>query len=307
MGNVTPMRCEAAPEVEELELDLLAEALFQRYGYDFRGHERAALRRKRRGVMQQRSLRTLSALQGQVLHDPGAASAVLRALHVPPAAMFDDAEEVRLLRQASAACLHGAALPKVWLADCAGAEQAWTMAVLLAEQGLLARTELHCTVASDELLTEAQDASIPLERLAQYQASYDRARSSAAAEASGTPGTTASAGFGAGTGPGSGRLADYFQILGQRAVLLPQLRSRITWAQYNLVTDASFNEFNLIVCRRALPDFGPLLRQRVLQLFHASLAPFGVLALDRQFDESEALAAFYRPLLPLQPWYKRIA
>ncbi|MYN06361.1 CheR family methyltransferase [Pseudoduganella aquatica] len=285
MGNVTPMRHEAAPEVEELELDLLAEALFQRYGYDFRGHERTALRRKLRALLQQRSLRTLSALQGQVLHDPRAASAVLRALHVPSATMFDDAEEARLLRQASTACLSGAALPKVWLADCAGAEQAWTLAVLLAEQGLLARTELHCTVASDELLAEAQDHTIPLERLAEYQASYDRA----------------------GAAIGSTRLADYFHITGQRAVLLPQLRSRISWAQYNLVTDASFNEFNLIVCRRALPDFGPLLRQRVLQLFHASLAPFGLLALDRQFDENEALAAFYRPLLPMQPLYKRVA
>jgi len=278
MGNVTPMRHEAPPEVEELELDLLAEALFQRYGYDFRGHERTALRRKLRALLQQRSLRTLSALQGQLLHDARAAGAVLRALHVPPAAMFDDPEEARLLRQA---CLSGAALPKVWLADCAGAEQAWTLAVLLAEQGLLARTELHCTVASDELLAEAQDHSIPPDRLAEYQAGYERAG-------------------------GGARLADYFHITGQRAVLLPQLRSRITWAQYNLVTDASFNEFNLIVCRRALPDFGPLLRQRVLQLFHASLAPFGVLALDRQFDESEALAAFYRPLLPMQPWYKRV-
>lgn len=281
MNNVSPMRREAPPEVDELELDLLSEALFQRYGYDFRGHERAVLRRKLRGVMQQRSLRTLSALQGQVLHDPGAASAVLRALHVPPAAMFDDPEEARMLRQAGAACLRGAALPKVWLADCAGAEQAWTLAVLLAEQGLLAHTELHCTVASDELLAEAQDAAIPLERLAECEAAYARAG-------------------------GGGRLADHFHVAGQRAVLLPELRSRITWAQYNLVTDASFNEFNLIVCRRALPDFGPLLRQRVLQLFHASLAPFGVLALDRQFDESEALSACYRPLQPMQPWYKRI-
>jgi chemotaxis protein methyltransferase CheR len=283
MNNVSPMRREAPPEVEELELDLLVEALFQRYGYDFRGHERAVLRRKLRGVMQQRSLRTLSALQGQVLHDQGAASAVLRALHVQPAAMFEDPEEARLLRQAGAACLRGVALPKVWLADCAGAEQAWTLAVLLAEQGLLAHTELHCTVASDELLADAQDAAIPLERLAEYEASYTRA------------------------GPGSGKLADYFHIAGNRAVLLPALRSRITWAQYNLVTDASFNEFNLIVCRRALPDFGPLLRQRVLHLFHASLAPFGVLALDRQFDEGEPLAACYRPLQPMQPWYKRIA
>jgi chemotaxis protein methyltransferase CheR len=299
MSNVSPMRRDAPPEVEELELDLLAEALFQRYGFDFRGHERATLRRKLRGVMQQRSLRTLSALQGQLLHDAGAASAVLRALHVPPGTMFDDAEEARMLRLASAACLRGAALPKVWLADCAGAEQAWTLAVLLAEQGLLARTELHCTVASDELLAEAQDASIPLERLAEYQASYDRARSTAAA-AAGADANAAAA-------PRNARLADYFHISGKRAVLLPQLRSRITWAQYNLVTDASFNEFNLIVCRRALPDFGPLLRQRVLQLFHASLAPFGVLALDRQFDESDALAAFYRPLQPLQPWYKRVA
>lgn len=299
MSNVSPMRRDAPPEVEELELDLLAEALFQRYGFDFRGHDRATLRRKLRGVMQQRSLRTLSALQGQLLHDAGAASAVLRALHVPPGTMFDDAEEARMLRLASAACLRGAALPKVWLADCAGAEQAWTLAVLLAEQGLLARTELHCTVASDELLAEAQDASIPLERLAEYQASYDRARSTAAA-AAGADANAAAA-------PRNARLADYFHISGKRAVLLPQLRSRITWAQYNLVTDASFNEFNLIVCRRALPDFGPLLRQRVLQLFHASLAPFGVLALDRQFDESDALAAFYRPLQPLQPWYKRVA
>lgn len=283
MGSVTPMRRDTPPEVEELELDLLAEALFQRYGYDFRGHERAALRRKLRNVMRQRGLRTLSALQGQLLHDPGAASAVLRALHVPPATLFDDAGEARLLRQACAACLPGAALPKVWLADCAGAEQAWTLAVLLEEQGLLAHTELHCTVASDELLAEAQDASVPAERLAACQGAYER------------------------SGGGDGRqLAGYFHVAGKRAVLLPQLRSRITWAQYNLVTDASFNEFNLIVCRRALPDFGPLLRQRVLQLFHASLAPFGVLALDRQFDEGEALAACYRPLLPLQPWYKRI-
>ena len=282
MNNVTAMRRETPPEVEELELELLLEALFQRYGYDFRGHQRAALKRKLRAVMQQRSLRTLSALQGQVLHDPGAASAVLRALHVPPAAMFDDVEESLQLRQLAGACLRGAALPKIWLADCAGAEQAWTLAVILAEEGLLAHTELHCTVASDELLAESLDASFPISHLAEYQASYQRSG-------------------------GAGQLANFFHTTGQRATLLPQLRSRISWAQYNLVTDASFNEFNLVVCRRALPDFGPLLRQRVLHLFHASLAPFGVLGLDRQLDECEKLAAFYQTMLPLQPWYKRIA
>jgi chemotaxis protein methyltransferase CheR len=282
MTSVSAIRHETVPEVEELELALLLEALLQRYGFDFRGHERPTLKRKLRGVMQRRGLRTLSAVQDKVLHDPAAAGAVLRALHVPPATLFDDIDEAQHLRQLAGDCLRCSAAPKVWLADCAGAEQAWTLAVLLAEDGLLARTEIHATVASDELLAEAIDASFPAERMPEYQASYVRSG-------------------------GTGQLADYFQPVGKRMVLLPQLRSRISWAQYNLVTDASFNEFDLIVCRRALPDFGPLLRQRVLLLFHASLAPCGVMGLDRQLDAGDALAASYRPLWTMQPWYKRIA
>lgn len=281
MGNVTPMLRETAPEVEALELELLLEALLQRYGYDFRGHERAVLRRKLRAVMQRRGLRTLSQLQDRVLHDPGAASAALRALHVPPATLFDDTDEARQLRQLVGGCLRGAALPRVWLADCAGAEQAWTLAVILAEEGLLEHTEIHATVASDELLAEAQDASLAPEHMAKYQAAYARSG-------------------------GQGNLSTWFAASGKRLVPVPALRSHITWAQYNLVTDASFNEFNLIVCRRALPDFGPLLRQRVLNLFHDSLAPFGILGLDRPMDASDTLAAHYAAM-PQPGWYRRIA
>src|SRR5471032_2676663 len=276
----------ARPEVEELELALLLEALVQRYGYDFRGHERGALKRKLRGALAQRGLRTLSSLQDSVLHDDAAAADLLRALHVPPSTLFDDAQEALQLRALLGPALHASALPRVWLADCAGAEQAWSLAILLHEQGLLARTEIFATVASDALLAEAREASLPLARLEAAQQHYAR-------------------------GGGTGQLSDYFQAAGpagaQRFEPLPQLGARIIWAQYNLVTDASFNEFQLIVCRRALPDFGPLLRQRVLQLFHASLAPFGVLGLDRVLDADDALAAQYQPLLPELPWYKRTA
>ncbi len=281
MGNVTPMLRETVPEVEALELELLLEALVRRYGHDFRGHEQAVVRRKLRAVMQRRGVRTLSALQERVLHDPGAASGVVRALHVAPAALFDDPGEALQLRQLAGSCLCGAALPRVWLADCAGAEQAWTVAIILAEQGLLEQTEIHATVPSDELLAEAQEASVAPDQMEASQLRYARSG-------------------------GAGRLADYFVMEGKRLVLAPALRARITWAQYNLVTDASFNEFNLILCRRALPDFGPLLRQRVLTLFHDSLAPFGVLGLDRAIDPGDALAAHYAALAPPQ-WQRRIA
>ena len=283
MGEMTAaVRTLAPPAVEELELELLLEALFQRYGFDFRGYERGTLKRRLHGVMQQRGLRTLSALQDSVLHDHLAANALLRALHVAPAALFDDVAEAAQLRQLLGPCLHATALPRIWLADCAGAEQAWTLAVLLHEAGLLAHTEIYATVASDELLDEALTASLAPQRVEQGQDGYARSG-------------------------GSARLADYFVAEGASMVPLPQLRSRITWAQYNLVTDASFNEFQMIVCRRALPDFGPLLRQRVLRLFHGSLAPLGVLGLDRALDEGYALAASYQTLIAGQPWHKKMA
>lgn len=255
MGAKEELRRGTAPELEELELELLLEALVRRFGFDFRLHERTALKQKLFAFMQQHGLATLSQLQDGALHDAATARQLLRALHVAPAGLFDDPAEALTLRQAAEHSLRGAALPRIWLADCAGAGQAWTFAIILADMGLLAHAEIHATVASDDLLDEALCAWLPVAELARAQAAYRQAGC-------------------------QGELSDYFKVQGERAVLLPALRSHISWAQYNLVTDASFNEFNLIACRRALPDFGPLLRQRVLQLFQESLAPLGTIIED---------------------------
>jgi chemotaxis protein methyltransferase CheR len=270
--------------VEELELELLLEALFQCHGYDFRGYQRAVVTRKVQALRSQLGLQTISALQSRILHDEASYHALLRALYVEPALMFDNALEVSLLRMSLGVCLHGAALPRVWLADCAGAQQAWTLAILLEQEQLASRTEIYATVASDAMLAEARQASLPLVNLGELQANYVRSG-------------------------GVGKLIDYFDVNldGTQAVLKAHLASRITWAQYNLVTDASFNEFQMILGHRALPDFGPQLRKRVLQLFDDSLAPFGMLALDRSLDEHDAMARHYKPLLAHQPWYKRVA
>jgi chemotaxis protein methyltransferase CheR len=281
MGANEELRRSTAPELEELELELLLEGVVRRFGFDFRLHDRAPLKRKLFAFMQQRGLATLSQLQDHVLHDPATSGALLRALHVPPAALFDDPAEALMLREAAEHSLRGAALPRIWLADCAGAGQAWTLAIILAEMGLLAHAEIHATVASDDMQDEAAAAWLPESELERAQRAYAQAG-------------------------GKGQLADYFTIQSGRAILAPSLRSHISWAQYNLVTDASFNEFNLIACQRALPDFGPLLRQRVLQLFHESLVPFGTLGLDRELDPADPFSASYQALSPGQPWYKRI-
>lgn len=266
---------------EELEIELLLEAVYQRFGFDFRGYARPKLRDKLFALLRTRSLATISSLQERVLHEAGVAQEVVRTLAVPPTSLFDLPDDTRRLRTALGDSLRPTALPKVWLAEPAGVAEAWTLAILLAEEKLYGRTEVFATVGSDELLFEARNATLPVAQLSQSQAQY---------EASG----------------GNGRLSDYFEIANGEARLLPRLRERITWAQYSLVTDASFNEFHGIICRRALPDFGPLLRQRVLRLFRDSLSLFGVLGLDRELGAADAGVMDYQPLFVDGGWYKRV-
>ena len=272
---------DAGTATEELEIDLLFEALFQRFGFDFRGHDRDLLRRKLHQVIREQGLRSVSGLQEQVLHDPGSSALLLRALSVAPALLFDDPLLAGRLRAVLRGALGGSALPKVWLAECAGVEEAWSLAILLAQEQLDQRTEIFATIANSDLLAEAVHGSIALERLDEYQQNFLKSG-------------------------GRGNLADYLEVQGKRAVLLPRLRQRITWAQYNLVTDASFNEFQLILCRKALEDFGPELRQRALRLFHDSLALFGVLGIDQALTARDAIGALYQPLIANPGYYKRI-
>jgi chemotaxis protein methyltransferase CheR len=231
--------------------------------------------------MRKQDAATLSGLQEKVLHDPAAASALLRMLSPAPAALFDNPGHTQRLRTVLAPSLRAWPLPRVWIAECAGVGEAWTLAIVLAEEGVLDKLDIHATLANEELLGQEQDAWLPMADLEAAQARH------------------ASSG-------GKAALATYFEVRDGHARLQPQLRRHITWSQYSLVTDASFNEFQAIVCGSALSDFGPVLRQRVLRLFHDSLARFGVLCLDRPLAVSDAYAGTYQAIEGDRPWYKRV-
>jgi chemotaxis protein methyltransferase CheR len=271
--------------IEELETELLLEAVFQRFGYDFRAYDRTALRAKLSRAMRERGANTLSGLQEQALHDADAAASVLRALSVTPMPLFDCVGHAGRLRGVLAPSLRGWPVPRVWLAECAGVGEAWTLAIVLAEEGVLGKLDIHATLANEELVAGMQDAWLPVAALEEARQRHLESG-------------------------GRGDLRSLFEIGdgpdGQCARLRADLRRHITWSQYSLVTDASFNEFQAILCCHALGDFGPVLRQRVLRLFHDSLARFGVLCLDRQLSVADAYAGTYQAIEGDRPWYKRV-
>lgn len=270
-----------AQALEELEIDLLLEGVYQHLGYDLRGYERANVRHKLFTRMDAEAVETLSSLQDRVLHDRSAGQALLNAFGNQGTALFAEPAHVRLVRDHLAIHLKSYPAPKIWLAECNSVQTAWTMAILLDESRVYDKTLIFATGSSAEISHRGWQAEVPADRRAQYEENYRLS------------GGTAS-------------LATYFDTEADLLTLRPHWRKNIVWAQHNLVTDASFNEFQFIMCRGVLADFGPLLRSKVLRLFHDSLSSFGLLSLDHVTPlEAQYLQAAYQPLCTAHGLFKR--
>jgi len=242
------------PTLEEIEVKLLLEAVSLRYGYDFREYSAAPLRRSIAAGMVGEGVATISAYQDRLLHDRGSMQRFLRAVGVSVSSMFREPETWRCLREEVIPRLRTYPSLRVWSAGCATGEEAYSLAVLFQEEGLLARTQIFATDLIEDALATAGRGLYRLEELQAAEAAYLRSG-------------------------GRSALADHYTTVGRTGRFRSALQRRITWAQHNLVTDSSFNEFQLIVCSNVLIYFRPTLEQRAHRLFFDSLARSGYLAL----------------------------
>jgi chemotaxis protein methyltransferase CheR len=268
-------------ELERLELDLLLEAIHQRYGYDFRGYARASLRRRlwRRADLE--GLRSLSGLQERVLHDPLAMERLLGDLSINVTEMFRDPACHAALRHEVLPLLRTHPFIRIWVAGCSSGEEVVSIAIVLREQGLLERALIYATDIDGEVLADARTGSFPLDRIKGYTRNYLAAG-------------------------GTESFSSFYAVSGNRAVFDPTLLSDVVFAEHNLATDRSFNEFHLIVCRNVLIYFGRELQDRVLGLFDDSLARRGVLALGRKETlRGTAIEDRYEPLVEVERIYRR--
>jgi chemotaxis protein methyltransferase CheR len=242
---------------ERIEVDLLLEAVYRRYHYDFRGYARASLRRRLWHRAHSEGVRTLSGLQELVLHDPEVMDRLLRDLSISVTEMFRDPAFFRSLRRRVVPILRTYPYLRVWNAGCSTGEETCSLAILLEEEGLLDRTRIYATDMNADVLERAQRASFPADRMDRYAENHAR-------------------------GGGTGDLRRFFTIRDGRAELAGGLLDGAVFAQHNLAQDSSFNEFQLIVCRNVLIYFGRPLQERVHDLFLESLARFGVLGLGQK-------------------------
>jgi chemotaxis protein methyltransferase CheR len=246
----------AGADLEDIEARLLLEAIRLGYGYDFREYAMKPLRRSLSDAMASEGVATISAFQERILHDPSAMHRFLNTVGVTVTSIFREVELMRCLRDEVIPFFRTYPSVRIWTVGCATGEEVYSLAVTLQEEDVLKRTTIYATDLNDDSLAVARTGFYPVEHVRTAQERY---------ELSG----------------GRGKLSEHYDVAGPNARFHRDLQQHVTWARHNLVTDASFNDFHLIICANVLIYFRPSLQERAHRLFAESLVRTGFLGLGK--------------------------
>lgn len=257
------VRLKAAPtpseaqSLEEIEVKLLLEAISLRYGYDFRDYAVEPLRRSLSAAMAGEGVPTISTYQDRLLHDARCMHRFLNTVGVSVSGMFREPDAWRCMREEIVPVLRTFPSIRIWSVGCATGEEVYSLAILLEEEELYKKSTIYATDLNEDVLTIAKAGACTVDRLRTYEHDYVRSG-------------------------GRSSLSNFFISTPRIGRLRRDLLRNVTWAQHNLVTDASFNEFHLIVCTNVLIYFRPVLQQRAHRLFYESLVRSGFLVLGQR-------------------------
>ncbi|MBX7488003.1 protein-glutamate O-methyltransferase CheR [Qipengyuania sp. GH25] len=241
-----------ADSIEDIEIQLLLDAVYRHYHYDFRHYARASIKRRLLQARTQWGYDSISEMQSAVLHDETILPRLLNFLTVQVSEMFRDPSYFRALREKVVPHLRTYPSLKVWVAGCSHGEELYSLAILFAEEGLAERTIFYATDINPTALKAAQAGVYPLESIRLFTENH---------RLSG----------------GHTSLSDYYTANYDRAVFDKSLRERTVFSDHSLVTDAAFGEMHLISCRNVLIYFDRELQDRVVGLFGDALVRGGFL------------------------------
>lgn len=233
-------------ENENIELTLLLEAIFLKYGYDFRSYSKAHMKRRVLRRMSIAEVGSIAELMHKVLNDRSFFKVLLSDFSINVTEMFRDPTFYKAFRREVIPVLRTYPFIKVWHAGCSTGEEVYSMAILLKEEGLYDRTQIYATDFNEIALQKAKDGIYPVDAIKDHTYTYQQAG-------------------------GTGSFSDYYIAKYDSAILDQSLKKKIIFADHNLVTDNVFGEMQVVVCRNVLIYFNRELQDRAIKLFVDSL------------------------------------
>nr|WP_242689094.1 protein-glutamate O-methyltransferase CheR [Pedobacter sp. SYSU D00535] len=228
--------------------------LLERHGYDFTDYSKASLKRRINRLFSLDRFPSFAEFRFRLKNDPTYIRRFIEQITVPVTEMFRDPNFYRALREEVLPTLGTYPFIRIWHAGCSTGEEVYSMAILLKEANLFHKSLLYATDINPEVLEKARKGIFPLSQMKQYSENYILSG-------------------------GKNDFSSYYSAIYDHAKFDASLNSKMIFSTHNLVSDRSFNEFQLILCRNVLIYFDRDLQSRVFKLFDDSLDHLGFLAL----------------------------
>ncbi|WP_377352212.1 CheR family methyltransferase [Plantactinospora siamensis] len=259
------MSQESDPRFESL-LDFLKESR----GFDFTGYKRASLMRRVRRRMAQLEIDDFAEYQDHLEVHPDEFTSLFNNILINVTGFFREPESWQFLAETVLPEVLAAKAPgspiRIWSAGCASGEEAYTIAMLLAEalgdDQFKDRVKIYATDVDEESLAEARLATYGERQVADVPPEL---------------------------------LERYFDRTNGRFSFRKDLRRLVIFGRNDLVQDAPISRVDLLVCRNTLMYFNSETQTRVLSRLHFALSDRGVLFLGR----SEMLLRYGDLFIPI--------
>jgi chemotaxis protein methyltransferase CheR len=266
---------------EEIEINLLLEAIFQKYGYDFRGYAKASLTRRIQKGLADTKCSRISELIPYIIYDKKFFKGFIKNLSIHVTEMFRDPHFFLALRQSVVPYLKTFPFIKIWSAGVATGEEVYSLAILLKEEGMYDHCRIYATDFNDTVLERAKRGIYSAELIKKSTRNYQQAG-------------------------GRKSFGNYYYADYDSAIFDRSLQENIVFANHNIVTDSVFGEMQLILCRNVLIYFNTELQNRVLKLFSDSLRVNGFLCLgSKETIEFSEIQNFFTQFIEGQKIYQK--
>jgi MCP methyltransferase, CheR-type len=240
--------------IKDHEIDILLEDVYRDYGYDFLQYSRASMKRRINRIMTNDRLASFAELRFALKDNPTFLQHFVEEITVNLTEMFRDPLFFRQLREEILPQLGTYPLVRVWIAGCSTGEEAYSMSILLKEANLHHKSLIYATDINPRVLEIARNGVYPLSQIKSFSENYMESG-------------------------GKQDFSKYYTANYEWAKFNVDLKQKMILSTHNLVSDTSFNSFQLILCRNVLIYFNKDLQERVFKLFDASLENLGYLAL----------------------------
>lgn len=268
------------PAITDEQVEILINDVLEHYGYDFTGYSRASLKRRLIRLFTLDKQVSFAEFRYKVSNDSLYFRRFVEQITVNVTEMFRDPGFYRALRERVLPNLATYPFIRIWLAGCSTGEEAYSMAIVLKELNLLHKSLIYATDINPTVLEKAAQGMFPLVYMKQYSENYIESG-------------------------GSVEFSSYYSANYSLAKFNTELKSKLIFSTHNLVSDRSFNEFQLILCRNVLIYFDRDLQFKVLTLFDNSLEKLGYLALGtKETTDFSPISKRYKRLDSEKIWRK---